>query len=147
MNQKQNLVSQVEQFSKGTPENIVKELYFIMTCIATFTCIIRSDYNFAFGLLGYYMIKTANPKKISRTASTMMLITVTLIVMDILWVITMRNVWNSKPWDNHTRWAVFDYLRTVTLLASYISIIIKVSEKLFHNILCRLSYVSNSCHS
>ena len=118
----------MEQFSKSTPEHIVKNLYYLMTCIATFTCIIRSDYNFAFGLLGYYMIKTAQPKKISRTASTMLLITVVLIVMDILWVITMRNVWNSKPWDNHTRWAVFDYLRTITLLASYINIIIKVSK-------------------
>ena len=61
----------------------------------------------------------------------MLLITVVLIVMDILWVITMRNVWNSKPWDNHTRWAVFDYLRTVTLLASYINIIVKVSKYIF----------------
>jgi hypothetical protein len=41
-----------------------------MTCIATLTCIIRSDFNFAFGLLGYYMIKTCNIKKIQRTAST-----------------------------------------------------------------------------
>ena len=68
MNQKQNMIQQVETFSKGSPEHIVKNLYYIMTCIATFTCIIRSDYNFAFGLLGYYMIKTANPKKIQRTA-------------------------------------------------------------------------------
>ena len=47
-------------------ENQVKNLFFAMTCIATFTCIIRSDYNFAFGLLGYYMIKTANSKKMLR---------------------------------------------------------------------------------
>ena len=117
-----------------------------MTCIATFTCIIRSDYNFAFGLLGYYMIKTANPKKIARTAQTMLLITVTLIVMDVLWAITMRNVWNSKPWDNHTRWAVFDYLRTITLIASYVSIIIKVSTTTFIH-LSRALFVCNSCLS
>ena len=47
-----------------------KNLFYIMTCIATFNCIIRSDFNFAFGLMGYYMIKTVNIKKIERTAYT-----------------------------------------------------------------------------
>ena len=47
-----------------------KNLFYIMTLIACFNCIIRSDYNFAFGLMGYYMIKNANIKKITRTAYT-----------------------------------------------------------------------------
>ena len=47
-----------------------KNLFYLMTCIATFNCIIRSDFNFAFGLMGYYMIKTVNIKKIERTAFT-----------------------------------------------------------------------------
>ena len=59
-----------EEIKSGSPRNIVKNLYFLMTCVATFTCIIRSDFNFAFGLLGYYMIKTANEKKLQRTANT-----------------------------------------------------------------------------
>jgi len=46
--------------------------------------------------------------------------------MDIFWCITMRSVWASKPWNNHTTWAVFDYLRTVTLILSYVNIGIKV---------------------
>ena len=59
-----------EEIKSGSPRNIVKNLYFLMTCVATFTCIIRSDFNFAFGLLGYYMIKSANEKKLQRTANT-----------------------------------------------------------------------------
>ena len=59
-----------EEIKSGSPRNIVINLYFLMTCVATFTCIIRSDFNFAFGLLGYYMIKSANEKKLQRTANT-----------------------------------------------------------------------------
>ena len=40
-------------------ENRVKYLYFLMTCIGCLTSVVRSDYNFAFGLLGYYMIKSS----------------------------------------------------------------------------------------
>ena len=57
-----------KQAMKGA--NYTKNLFYLMTCIATFNCIIRSDYNFAFGLMGYYMIKTVNIKKIERTAYT-----------------------------------------------------------------------------
>ena len=46
--------------------------------------------------------------------------------MDIFWCITMRSVWASKPWNNHTTWAVFDYLRTITLILSYVNIGIKI---------------------
>ena len=59
----------------------------------------------------------------------MILITVILIVMDVLWCITMRNVWASQPWNNHTRWAVLDYLRTLTLIFSYVNIAVKVSKE------------------
>ena len=54
---------------------LVENLFFAVTCVSTFTCVIRSDYNFAVGLLCYYMIKTAKDKggsdlpKVSRTVS------------------------------------------------------------------------------
>ncbi len=38
---------------------ILENLFYGITIVSTFTCIIRSDYNFAFGLLCYYMIKTS----------------------------------------------------------------------------------------
>ena len=56
-----------------------------------------------------------------------------LIVMDILWCLTMRNVWASKPFKNSTSWAIFDYLKTFTLICSYINIGIKVSFNLYFN--------------
>jgi len=48
---------------------IVENLFFAVTCISIFTCTIRSDYNFAMGLLCYYLIKNARDK-IRDTALT-----------------------------------------------------------------------------
>ena len=38
---------------------ICENLFFSVVCISIFTCCIRSDYNFAMGLLSYYLIKNA----------------------------------------------------------------------------------------
>ena len=38
---------------------IIENLFYVITIIATFNCIVRSDYNFAFGLLSFYMLRTA----------------------------------------------------------------------------------------
>lgn len=54
-------------------KKIVENLFFAVTCIACFTCIIRSDYNFATGLLCYYMIKNSPISKMSNTAKTVSL--------------------------------------------------------------------------
>ena len=45
---------------------VVENLFFAVTCIAIFNCIIRSDYNFAVGLLCYYMIKSAGEKEVGE---------------------------------------------------------------------------------
>ena len=50
---------------------IVENIFFTVTCISVFTCCIRSDYNFAMGLLSYYMIKnigTKEGKEITKVA-------------------------------------------------------------------------------
>ena len=45
---------------------ILENLFYSITIVSTFTCIVRSDYNFAFGLLCYYMIR--NSKDLIKTA-------------------------------------------------------------------------------
>ena len=56
-------------------QKIVENIFFTVTCISVFTCVIRSDYNFAMGLLSYYFIKnignkiTDDIRKIARTVS------------------------------------------------------------------------------
>ena len=49
---------------------IVENLFFAVTCISIFTCTIRSDYNFAMGLLCYYLIKNASGTKLKDAALT-----------------------------------------------------------------------------
>ena len=63
-----NLAEQARNFMGMPPPDLVKNLFFVTTLISVFTCIIRSDFNFAFGLFGYYLIKTSDPKKIQRAA-------------------------------------------------------------------------------
>ena len=41
---------------------VIENLFYAITIVSTFTCIVRSDYNFAFGLLCYYMMKTSKDK-------------------------------------------------------------------------------------
>jgi hypothetical protein len=51
-------------------KKLVENLFFAVTCISCFTCIIRSDYNFATGFLCYYMIKNSPMSKLSNTSKS-----------------------------------------------------------------------------
>ena len=66
----QGSMMEAKKLAKLPETESVKNLFFLMTCIACCNCIIRSDFNFAFGLLGYYMMKITNEKKMARTAGT-----------------------------------------------------------------------------
>jgi len=72
------------------------------------------------------MIKSAQPKKIARTASTLTLMCIALIFMDALYCLTMRQVWANKASDNHSRIAFFDYIRPFVIVLTIISIILKL---------------------
>ena len=53
------------------------------------------------------------------------MVTVALIIMDVLWCMTMRNIWASKPFKNASSVGWFDYLRTITLFTSWINVAVK----------------------
>lgn len=113
---------------------IVENIFFAVTCVAVFTCTIRSDYNFAMGLLSYYMIKNAQ-EKIGQISMTLLFITALTIIMDILWCLTMSNVWAGKPSKNASAWAGFDHIRSFTLFLSYLNVMLKgVATFLLFNI-------------
>lgn len=65
---------------------ICENLFFAVTIISIFTCTIRSDYNFAMGLLCYYLIKNSQKSKIAENAFTV-----------------------STPTLNYFRWSVLTY--------------------------------------
>ena len=99
------------------PPKIVENIFFSVTCVSVFTCIIRSDYNFAMGLLCFYMIKNAG-EKIGKIAGTLLLLNIMTIAMDVLWILVMRSVWDGKPSKNATSWKAFDNIRSLTILLS-----------------------------
>ena len=53
---------------------VIENLFYAITIVSTFTCIVRSDYNFAFGLLCYYMMKTSKDKIQSSRPVTFIII-------------------------------------------------------------------------
>ena len=117
-----------------TPK-VIENLFYSITLVSTFTCIVRSDYNFAFGLLCYYMLKTSKDKvQTARpvrnykllNAKQLLFINAGLILFDIIYCITMGNVWAGKPLHNEKTWKAFDNIRTITLILSWLNIIIRV---------------------
>lgn len=108
---------------------LIENLFYSITLVSTFTCIIRADYNFAFGLLCYYMIKTA--KNPAQTARPLLLINGALIVFDILWCVTMSNVWAGKPTAHEKVWHQFDNIRTFTMILSVLNIFLRAAAVFF----------------
>ena len=53
------------------------------------------------------------------------------VVMDVLWILTMRSVWAGKPLKNATAWKAFDNVRSVTLFLSLINIVLKAVACIF----------------
>ena len=50
---------------------ILANLFYGITIVSTFNCVYRADYNFAFGLLCYYMMRTSrDPVKTAKPVST-----------------------------------------------------------------------------
>ena len=53
------------------------------------------------------------------------------IVMDILWIIVMREVWSSKPLKNANAWKAFENIRSFTLFLSFVNVVLKAIAFVF----------------
>ena len=53
------------------------------------------------------------------------MLTVMTVVMDVLWIFVMREVWSGKPLKNANAWKAFENIRTITLILSFINVILK----------------------
>ena len=108
---------------------IIENLFFGITAIATFNCVCRSDYNFAFGLLCFYMMKTSND--IPTTARSLLVMNGALIIFDIIWCMTFGSVWNTKPAHHESTWKAFDKIHTFILIFSVINIFVRGAAVFF----------------
>ena len=61
----------------------------------------------------------------------LILLTVMTIVMDILWIFVMREVWSGKPLKNANAWKAFENIRSITLLLSFVNLVLKAIAIVF----------------
>jgi hypothetical protein len=68
--------------------------------LACFNCLKRPDWNFAFGLLSYYMLRRCDPPGTSdptKIKYLLLLLNGVLLIFDFVWVLTMGVIWRKKP--------------------------------------------------
>ena len=53
------------------------------------------------------------------------------IVMDVLWILVMRDVWAGKPLKNANAWKAFENIRSITLFLSFVNIVLKAIAVMF----------------
>ena len=55
----------------------------------------------------------------------MIALNVMTIILDILWILTMRSVWAGKPAKNANQWKAFSNIRGIVIFLSFVNVAIK----------------------
>ena len=111
------------------PQILCEWWFYIITILATFNCLKRPDWNFAFGLLSYYMMKSIDEQNMdeSRNVKFMLIVlNIGLIIFDLVWVFTLGSVWHGKPTHDKLIWDGFSWLHNFIITLSVIIIIIRI---------------------
>ena len=121
-------------------KDVAMNLYFLVTCLAIFTSTIRSDYNFAVGLLCYYLIKNCEPpsEKIQRTFKsvsdshthdfyriTVYFLTIMTCAVDGVWIATDK-VMAEKQMTEGKAWHGFQNINEWVMALSVTNVFIKM---------------------
>ena len=112
-----------EKLSKGI------ELSFLgMAVISSFACLVRTDFNFAFALLFYYLWHNAIVKDEDKEGigKKLILLNVVLAIIDLMWLITMGSVWSSTPDVNPEAWESMSGIFTFALVMSWINWLVRL---------------------
>jgi len=100
-----------------------------MKVLACFNCLKRPDWNFAFGLLCYYMLRRAEQAgDFSKVKNLLIYLNVVLLVFDFIWVLTMGIIWRNKPTHDASIWESFSGLHTFIITLSIINMVLRVGS-------------------
>ena len=119
------------------PSVIAEYSFYFITILATFNCLKRPDWNFAFGLLSYFMVKNIQSPTNYYTLEAgnvklmLIVLNIGLIIFDIVWVFTLGSVWHGKPTHDKIIWEGFSTLHTFILTVSVIIILIRIVATIF----------------
>ena len=116
-----------------------ENIFYGMTIVSSFTCLKRPDWNFAFGLMCYYMMKTSGEK--TNTLRVVLGLNALLLVFDVAWMMTMGQVWHGRPAHDQAIWAGFKLLHNFILFMSGVNILLRLVALVF---LCISMSKSNS---
>ena len=115
---------------KSLIPNITEHIFFVITLIATTNWLKRPDWNFAFGLLSYYMMKSlvkiTDSKEARDVIKMLIYLNIALIVFDLVWIFTMGGVWHGKPTHDKMIWEGFSSLHSYIITMSVIIVILRI---------------------
>ena len=134
------------EHNTSLPQKLCEWWFYIITILAAFNCLKRPDWNFAFGLLSYYMLKSIEKSNFEESASVkfmLIIINIGLLVFDIVWVFTLGSIWHGKPTHDKIIWEGFSGLHTFIISLSVFIIIIRWFNCEIFLILKRLIKIRN----
>ena len=118
------------------PQIVAEYCFYFITIMATINCLKRPDWNFAFGLLSYFMMKSIQGENYftveGKNVKLMLIVlNIGLLIFDIIWVFTLGSVWHGEPTHDKIIWEGFSTLHTVILTISVIIILTRIVAVIF----------------
>jgi len=100
----------------------VEMLFLAVSYMSVFSCLARTDYNFAFAFLCYYLWIS----KYDQTNSLIILVlNVLTTIVDIIWILSIGYIW-THVYKQNPLWNALNGIHVFVMVCSVINIILKV---------------------
>ena len=103
----------------------IEYAFLLEACLASFCCLMRTDFNFAFALICYYLWHSYRDKDEMKehVARQLFGLNLFLIIVDLIWLCIMGSVWGQEPVSG---WDGMETMHSFTIFFSSLNLIIKV---------------------
>ena len=105
--------------------------FLTMAVISSINCLARTDFNFPFALLFYFLWHKANihPEEKANYGRKILFLNIVIGVLDLIWLIVMGSVWNSTPSENVEAWESMKGIHHFVLVLSWLNWLVRVTHK------------------
>eukprot|EP00744_Colponema_vietnamica_P008392 GILI01011971.1.p1 GENE.GILI01011971.1~~GILI01011971.1.p1 ORF type:complete len:244 (-),score=67.25 GILI01011971.1:172-822(-) len=117
----------MRNFSEAQMSHYIDICFGVILGFSTFSCLIRTDFNFVFALLGYYIwtVNDKSGKKDTEGIKNYFIFMIFVFLLDLLWLIIMGTAWTTAPLS-HPYYSQTSGLRGFALFTSVIVLLAKV---------------------
>eukprot|EP00825_Cyclidium_porcatum_P022948 TRINITY_DN2522_c0_g1_i2.p2 TRINITY_DN2522_c0_g1~~TRINITY_DN2522_c0_g1_i2.p2 ORF type:complete len:149 (-),score=9.47 TRINITY_DN2522_c0_g1_i2:97-543(-) len=119
----------MNQEAKTQLQTKVGKIFLAVAYISTICCLIRTDYNFAFALFGYYLWTCRDDKSNSLL---LILINGALLIFDLIWILSVGELWDETISTNQV-WQQLKVLHYIVVVLSIINVFVKIALVYFIN--------------